>query len=189
MTVPPVTGDVWVDCADFIVEGDVTIIGDVIFQGNVHVKSDGKLEILNTSADPGWAFFRGGRFKKDGQASLIIEQTAVYLSKLSWTEISGGNTGALRWIPPDNGNFKNLALWSDSPLTHFWSGQGVLEMVGVFFTPLATADYSGTSGQNQTDAQWIADKLVAHGQGKLTIQPLFDFPVKRDDTPRSTLIR
>jgi hypothetical protein len=62
-------------------------------------------------------------------------------------------------------------------------------MVGVFFTPLATADYSGTSGQNQTDAQWIADKLVAHGQGKLTIQPLFDFPVKRDDTPRSTLIR
>jgi hypothetical protein len=188
-TVPPVTGDIWVDCDDFIVEGEVTISGDVIFQGDVWVKSDGTLEILNTITNPGWAVFRDGVFRKDGQASLMIEQTAVYLSKTSWTEIAGGDTGTLRWVAPDTGRFENLALWSDSPLTHYWSGQGALDMIGVFFTPLATANYSGSSAQNQTDAQWVADKLVAHGQGKLTIEPLFDFPVKRDNTPRTALIR
>jgi hypothetical protein len=181
-----VTGDVWVDCADFIVEGDVVINGNVIFEGNVHVKSDGSLEINNS---PGWAVFRNGRFKKDGQADLILQETAVYLSNTSWIEIAGGNLGVLRWVAPESAEFENLALWSDSPLTHFWSGQGDLTMEGVFFTPWATADYSGTSGQNQTDAQWVADKLVARGQGKLTITPKFEFPLKLDNTPRTTIIR
>ena len=187
------TGNIWVDCDDFIVEGDVMINGNVIFQGNVHVKSDGSLSINNA---PGWVVFRGqhsiagtGLFKKDGQASLSIQESAVYLSKTSWVEIAGGANGSLDWVAPVEGVLDDLALWSDSPQIHYWSGQGILNMVGVFFTPLATADYSGTSGQNQTEAQWIADKLVAHGQGKLEIQPLFQFPLKRSDTVRTTLIR
>lgn len=189
-----VVGDTWVDCNDFIVEGNVTISGNVIFQGNVHVKSDGRLEILNSD---GWVVFRGnsptgtGRFKKDGQADLIIEQTAVYLSKTSWVEIAGGDLGVLRWNAPSSNtsDFKDLALWSDSPSTHFWSGQGQLQMSGAFFTPLAKADYAGTSGQNQTEAQWIADKLVARGQGKLVIQPKFSHPFKRDPSAQTVLVR
>lgn len=54
---------------------------------------------------------------------------------------------------------------------HQWAGQTGLVMEGIFFTPLATGDYSGTSGHSQIDAQWIADKLVARGQGTLVIHP------------------
>lgn len=36
---------------------------------------------------------------------------------------------------------------------------------------VVTGEYSGTSGQNQTDAQWIANKLTARGQGTLVIRP------------------
>jgi hypothetical protein len=62
-------------------------------------------------------------------------------------------------------------------------------MEGVFFTPLATGDYAGTAGQNQTKAQWIADKLVARGQGILVIQPEFGRAVEFPISPRTTLIR
>lgn len=186
--------DAWINCDDFVVEGTAIIQGNVIFQGNVHVKSHGRLEIDNTD---GWAVFRGnaptgtGEFKKDGQADVIFEQTMVYLSKTSWVDIAGGDNGVLRWNAPTSNSsaFKDLALWSDSPSTHFWSGQGTLEMSGAFFTPLATADYSGTSDQNQTEAQWIADKLIARGQGQLAIQPKFSHPFKRDPIPQTELIR
>lgn len=57
-----------------------------------------------------------------------------------------------------------------------------------FFTPLATGDYSGTSGQNQTDAQWIADKLIARGQGTLVILPSVECGISLDN-PIVNLIR
>jgi hypothetical protein len=179
-------GGLWVDCDDFVVEGQVVINGNVIFDGNVWLKSDGSLTINNTE---GWAFFRDGYLLKDGQASLILESTAVYLSSTSRTEIKGGSLGTLRWIAPNSGPFEDLALWSDSPSTHYWSGQGNLVMEGVFFTPWARADYSGTSGQNQTVAQWVAHSLEAHGQGKLEITPKFDFPVTQPEGARTTIIR
>jgi hypothetical protein len=59
----------------------------------------------------------------------------------------------------------------------------------VFFTPLATADYSGTSGQNQTNAQWIADRLIARGSGMLVVQPAFGRAVEFPQAPQTTLIR
>ena len=62
-------------------------------------------------------------------------------------------------------------------------------MEGVFFTPWALADYSGTSGQNQTEAQWVAYRLVARGQGLLVIKPEFGRAVTFNFDPRTTLIR
>ena len=55
--------------------------------------------------------------------------------------------------------------------------------------PWATAEYQGTSGQNQTDAQWVAHRLVATGGAALVVTPKFEFPFKVDTTPRTTLIR
>jgi hypothetical protein len=183
-------GPVFVDCPDFIVEGEVSINSrDVIFQGNVHVKSDGILDLQNPAGDPGYVFFRDGTFTKDGQANVIIQYMAVYLSKTSRVNIAGGTNGILVWIAPNSGIFDDLALWSDSPMVHNWSGQGTLQMEGVFFTPLALAEYSGTSNQNQTKAQWVADKLLARGQGLLVIQPEFGRAVLFPTTPRTLLIR
>jgi hypothetical protein len=59
----------------------------------------------------------------------------------------------------------------------------------VFFTPLATVDYAGTAGQNQTNAQFIADKLNARGQGLLVVAPQIGHAVDFDAAVASTLLR
>jgi hypothetical protein len=146
------------------------IRGDVVFDGHLTVTSSGNFTVRNSLASPGWAFFRGGTLTKDASAHLTFDNTAVYMSRTSQVRMSGGS-GSLTWIAPDTGDFDDLALWSDSPLTQFWAGQASLAMEGVFFTPLAAADYSGTSGQNQTNAQWIAYRLLARGSGNLVVRP------------------
>ena len=183
---PP--GDIRIDCPSFVVRGHVRITGNVVFDGDVQVtSSSGHLEINNSLGDPGWAFFRDGLLVKDGSGHLTFNYTAVYMSKTAQVAMSGGS-GSLTWIAPDSGAFDDLALWSDSTSTQFWAGQANLAMEGVFFTPLATADYSGTSGQNQTNAQWIADRLLARGQGTLVVRPAIDRAVP-SGLPITTLIR
>ncbi len=189
---PPitVTGDVRIDCATFTVQSDVQIVGNVIFDGDVNVTSGtAHLDVHNSLGSPGWTFFRDGTLTKDGQADLTFLYTAVYMSKTSNVAVSGGNDGKLVWVAPNSGNFDDLALWSDSATTHSWAGQGELRMEGVFFTPLALADYSGQGSQNQTEAQWVADKLLARGQGQLVIRPEFGRAVEFPILPRTTLIR
>ncbi len=183
-----VTGNVVFDCPTFNVNRHVRINGNVVFDGDVNVtSSDGHLDINNGLGNPGWAFFRDGTLAKDGQADLTLDYTMVYLSKTSTVAMSGG-TGSMNWVAPDSGDFDDLALWSDSPSTHFWAGQADLAMEGVFFTPLATSDYSGTSGQNQTEAQFISYRLLARGQGVLVIAPSEDRSIGFGN-PVSTLIR
>jgi hypothetical protein len=53
---------------------------------------------------------------------------------------------------------------------------------------LAKAIYTGSSGQNQTNAQWIADKLEAAGGGQLVVRPAADRGISFGG-PASTLIR
>lgn len=183
-----VNGNVVFDCASLDVKRHVRVNGNAVFDGDVSVtSSDGHLDIRNSLGSPGWAFFRGGTLTKDGSGSLTFDYTAVYMSKTSGVAMSGGS-GSLTWIAPDSGYLDDLALWSDSSSTHFWAGQAGLSMEGVFFTPRATGDYSGTSGQNQTKAQWIADRLVARGQGNLVIQPAKDRGIPFGN-PVTTLIR
>jgi Flp pilus assembly protein TadG len=185
-----VTSNVRVDCATLTVRKSATITGNVIFDGNVTVEGGtGSLTIDNTLATPGWAFFRNGTFSKAGQASLAINYTMVYVSKTSRVAMAGNSTGSLTWIAPDSGDFDDLALWSDSPLTHDWAGQANLTMEGVFFMPRATADYAGGGGQNQTDAQWVAYRLVARGGGQLEIRPAFGRSVEFPRLPQTVLIR
>lgn len=183
-----VSGNVVFDCPSLTLKRHVQVNGNVVFDGDVSVtSSDGHLDVQNSLGSPGWAFFRGGTLAKDGSGSLTFEYTAVYMSKTSSVAMAGG-AGSLTWIAPDSGYFDDLALWSDSSATDYWAGQAGLAMEGVFFTPLATGDYSGTSGQNQTEAQWIADKLVARGQGTLVIQPAKDRGIAFGN-PVTTLIR
>ena len=186
-----VTGDWWIDCpAGFTVRAPVQISGNVVFDADVTVTgSTGHLQVGNALEDPGYAAFRGGILTKEGSGHLTFMYTTVYMSKTSGVSMSGGS-GSLTWVAPDTGIFDDLALWSDSPEVHNWAGQANLTMTGVFFTPLAIGAYSGTSGQNQTDAQWVADKIVAQGQGTLVVRPSFDRAVDYVvQSPNTVLIR
>jgi hypothetical protein len=189
---PPivVNGNWWIDCATFTVKASVTINGSVVFNRNVTITGSGHINVQNTLSNPGYAFFRNGTLSKAGGSSLTFNHTMVYLSRTSRISMTGG-TGSITWVAPDLDGymFDDLALWSDSPSTSDWAGQAGLRLEGVFFTPLATADYSGTSGQNQTDAQWIADRLVVRGSGFLVVQPAFGRAVEFPQAPRTTLIR
>ena len=188
---PPIleNRDIWVDCNNFSVRTDVQINGNVVFDGDVAVTSgSAHLNVSNPPGNPGWVFFRGGELSKGGQAALTFSHTAVYMSKTSEVTLTGGS-GSLTWIAPNTGPFDDLALWSDSPIEHRWAGQASLTMEGVFFTPLATAVYIGGSGQNQTEAQWVADKLEAGGGGALVVKPAFGRAVEFPLAPQTILIR
>jgi hypothetical protein len=170
-------GDWHVDCPVFVNKRTVVFQGgNVVFEGSVDVVSSATLAInaapgTYTAVDPEtWVFLRSGRFSKAGDAVLIMNNTILYASKSAYIEMAGGN-GALTWVAPDQGVFDDLALWGDSPTTHLWAGQADLTLEGAFFTPLAQAEYAGTSGQNQVRAQFIADSLHARGQGTLIVSP------------------
>jgi hypothetical protein len=61
-------------------------------------------------------------------------------------------------------------------------------MEGVFFMPRATAEYRGGSSQQNTKAQWIADKLSAVGNSALVVAPADGRSVSFEGTG-TTLIR
>jgi Flp pilus assembly protein TadG len=188
-----VSGNWWIDCSSgggFSVNSHVTIRGNVVFDRDVSIGASGHLKVLNALGSPGYVFLRNGELSKAGQGSLTFQYTTVYASKTSSIKMSGGS-GSMIWVAPDleGHKFDDLALWSDSAGNHSWAGQANLVMEGVFFSPLATASYSGTGGQATSNAQWIADKLNVSGQGVLIVRPAFGRSVEFPVQPRTTLIR
>ena len=198
---PPATtilvpsGNWYVDCAIFEVKRTVIFQGgNVVFAGSVDIVSTGTLAInadaisLDAVDPEAWVFLRTGVLRKAGDATLIMNNTMLYASKTAHIEMAGGD-GALTWVAPDQGDFDDLALWGESATTHLWAGQADLTLEGAFFTPLATAEYAGTAGQNQIRAQFVADRLHARGQGTLVVSPglgrSVDFPLP----PESMLLR
>lgn len=183
--IPTINKDIVIDCATLqLTSGNsVTINGNVVFDGNLTV--NGSIEINPPASDP-WIFFRGGRLSKGGSGEIAFNEAMVYMAKTSEIKLTGGS-GALIWTAPTSGDFADLALWTDSEEDQSWAGQAALDLRGVFFMPLATAAYSGTGGQIQTDAQWLAWRLDVGGGAVLRISPsegsLPAFSV------RSTLIR
>jgi Flp pilus assembly protein TadG len=183
--IPPINQNVVVDCTTLqITTGtSVTINGNVVFNRNVTV--NGSLTINPPAADP-WVFFRGGRLSKGGSGQIAFNDAMVYMAKGSDVKLTGGS-GSLTWTAPTSGDFAELALWSDSTATQDWAGQAGLDLRGIFFMPRATASYSGTGGQIQTDAQWLAWRLEVGGGAVLKIAPSEGGLKARDD--RTILIR
>lgn len=199
-------GNWYVDCDTFSVTGTVTFGSttsntptNVVFKGHVSVTSNGSgLAVNNGLSSPGSAFFRGqgpsssgstGILTKGGGADLIFNYTTVYMAKGTRVALSGNGNGKLIWIAPDSGAFDDLALWSDSSLIQDWAGNAGLTMEGVFFTPLATGQYTGNGGLAQVNAQWIADKLWLGGNGTLLIRPQYGRAVQPPRLPGTTLVR
>lgn len=195
----PITesGNWWINCSNFNVRTEVSINGNVVFDGNVAItSSDGHLIVDNSGSAQTYmfAFLRNGVLRKDGQASLTLDQTTLYASKSSRVQMDGGSGGTLTWIAPDDPDrpLDDLALWSDSEVTsasHFWAGQAGLTMEGVFFVPIVTVEYAGQGAQQQTSAQFVADRLHARGQGELVVAPVFGRSVGMRPPPFTVLLR
>ncbi len=186
VTVPP--GNWVVDCK-LKINGSLTFAGgNVVFNKEVAVQSDGSLTVNNanpdvyswtegtnldhteSSSDAAYAYFRAEQLKKNGQGSITFRSTMVYLAPGVDLEISGGS-GVLDWSAPTEGPFRDLALWSDSDQTNDLGGQTNMVMEGIFFAPLATLRFTGNSIQQQVAAQYVVNKLHVSGQGALVIAP------------------
>ncbi len=199
------SGNHYIDCDTFSITGTVTFgtggstPTNVVFKGHVSVTSNGGGLVVNNSlATPGTVFFRGqgplssgsrGTVTKGGGSNLVFNYSTVYMAKATRVALAGNGSGQLRWIAPDSGPFDDLALWSDSALIQDWAGNAALTMEGVFFTPLATGQYTGNGGLAQVNAQWIADKLWLGGNGTLVVRPQYGRAVQPPGVPGTTLIR
>ena len=174
--------------------------GIVVFDGDVSIQASGTLAVNTTAgipADPDtysaatpevWVFLRNGALKKAGQGSLYLHNTTLYASKTSTIGLAGG-TGTVLWVAPNQGDFDDLALWSDSPDKHKFAGQAALTLEGAFFAPLATIEYTGLGSQSQVRAQFIADKLHAGGNGTLVVAPEFGRAVTFPTNPTTKIGR
>ena len=180
--------------------------GNIVFDGDVTLRSSGVLDVNGSNARPNYlhpptildigessvttafVYFRDGTLDKAGQASVHLRNVLSYYSATSTISLTGGS-GAVEMLAPTEGPFKNLAMWSESALDHDLAGQANIALEGVFFTPLAQVNYQGNGGQAQVAAQFISLKLHAGGTGVLNIKPRFDRLVTFPDVATSSLIR
>jgi hypothetical protein len=171
---PPIvlTGNMYVPCNNFDISNSVTFdLGNVVFQGGVNVgSSTGALTINASGLDDRYVYFRSGNFVKDAQARVTLRRTMVYLHNGAIS--FGAGSGAVTWIAPTGGDFKNLGLWSESMAAHEMGGQAGLSLEGIFFTPNAFPfRFSGQGAQYQTKAQFFVYRMEVTGQGALVMQP------------------
>ena len=200
---PPLvlSGDWHINCPQLKINSTVIFTGgNVVFDGDVSIQASGTLAVNTTATVPtdsstysaatpeAWVFLRNGALKKAGQGSLYLHNTTLYTSKTSTISLAGG-TGTVLWVAPNQGDFDDLALWSDSPDRHKFAGQAALTLEGAFFAPLATIEYTGHGNQSQVRAQFIADKLHAGGNGTLIVAPEFGRAVTFPTNPTTDLIR
>ncbi len=201
---PPLvlSGNWHVDCANLKINSTLIFDGgNVVFDGDVEIEASGTLAVNTVASIPtdpstysassaeAWVVLRDGELKKAGQGSLHLLNTTVYASKSSTVSLSGGSSGTLRWIAPDQGDFDDLALWSDSPQRVKLAGQALLTLEGTFFAPLAVIEYTGNGSQQQVRAQFIAKALSAGGNGALVVSPEFGRAVEFPVSPTTDLIR
>ena len=177
-----VSGNWWVDCPGGFIVGNSKVVefsgGDIVFDGDVNLKSFGVLVINPTGSSDRIVFVRDGDLLKGAQTSITLRQTFVLLQN-GVLDMTGG-TGGLSWTAPLSGDFEDLALWAEAPLMHQIGGQAGNTLVGTFFTPQSNPFVlTGQAGQFQTDAQFITRRLEVKGQGEIKMHP---------DPDRSTLI-
>ncbi len=181
-----VSGDWWVDCpGGLIVAGpsdDFRTVefnaGDVVFDGNIDLRSFGVLRVNPAPSSDHVIFVRNGDLKKGAQTRISMQQTFVFLQ--NGVIDLGGGALPLTWTAPLAGIFEDLALWSEAPLQHEIGGQSNNTLTGTFFTPFASPfKLTGQGGQFQTDAQFITRRLEVGGQGEVLMHP---------DPERTTLI-
>ena len=175
-TDPPInlpTGNWWINCpSGFRVTNQVQFGGgNLVFQNGIEVGSSGNLTINVGNNDHGVVYLRNGDIDKDAQASLRINQMFVYIHNGNINV--GAGTGQLNWVAPFDGDFEDLALWSESTDLHALGGQASMAIDGVFFTPNADPfTYTGQGTQDQrVNAQFITRRMEVSGQGALRLQP------------------
>jgi hypothetical protein len=181
------SGNWWVDCATFVVNGGQDTSppdptnpprkvffndGDVVFQGGVDLRSFGELHINPSPSNDHIVYLRSGDIIKGAQTTFTMTQTFVYMESGRVNLGGGAGADSLIWTAPLGGDFEDLALWAEAELVFQIGGQAGNTLEGTFFTPRADPfTFTGQGGQFQTAAQFITRRLEVKGQGELRMTP------------------
>jgi hypothetical protein len=173
-----VTGNWHVDCPPTgpnsigltINGGTVTFDGNVVFDGGIDLNSDAVMTVNPADASDVFVYVREGIILKRAQSSLIMNRTFTYLGD-GGVDLRAGD-GGLVWTSPEDGDFEDLALWSEATMVHEIGGQAGNTLTGTFFTPMAEPfGLTGQAGQFQFEAQFITRRLEVKGQGEVKMTP------------------
>ncbi len=204
-----ITGNTWINCPGGmkITGGNsITIVGNVIMDGDLAVNSGGAFRVLpvGTSPLPTECQNRVNgtcAMQSTGNAGYLLQRTAgvgmdiggnLELRHTVVVQNGGcvkfGSGAPPRWTAPTEGPFAGLALWSEGCAGSSLSSGGDLSIAGTFFTPDATFKIAGNGDGSQQDAQFIAYRLEAMGSGTLKLAPNPSTSITLD-VPRAVLIR
>lgn len=118
--------------------------------------------------------FLMGNLKQTGGA-ISVDRVMVYGGPNAALSRTGG--GDLTWFPPSEGPFRKLAFWSDlQAASHELSGNGVLNVDGVYFAPGANFTLGGNPSAIPQDAQFWALTLKAAGTATFRMTPDPELP-------------
>ena len=99
-----------------------------------------------------------------------LYQTAPFGQTLTGSACTPGSAAA----PPSTSCFANLAIWDDfvtSSQSHNLSGGGGFRLDGALYLPVGEFVFNGNSSANQTNAQFVANRITITGGGELTLTP------------------
>jgi hypothetical protein len=176
-----VSGDTFVNCPVFEIEGDVTFdAASVVFAGDVIVRQNGCLAMNDTGCGAagvpfrdGVAFVRGG-LTKEVNAQLQLPQTFVWLGGALDIPLdpNPGGTSSLQWTAPLAGPFEDLLVWAESPLPMQLAGQEALTLQGTVFTPNTTLTMEARNATPVSQPlQVVTSRLRLVGSGDVTLRP------------------
>jgi hypothetical protein len=131
-------------------------------------------------------FFQNGSLKRQN-SDFIAPQTFVYLPSTCGSppspcvvDLGAGTAGTLLWTAPLDGNFKNLALWSEnssgvspsnSPPNQL-GAQNKINLEGVLFLPNGLVNFTGNPTYlGAARAQFVAWRLAVGGGSTLELTP------------------
>lgn len=160
-------GHVYVNCDPFVVQGNVTFLGDAVtFAGAVEIQDGGCLAVNDATCNGSGitpqdvAIYVRGPFTKAIKGRMILPRTFVYaegpLQVGSDTDLLGGS--AISWTAPTGGPFEDLVFWSDSPGDMLLGEQVTNIVEGTFFAPNARVTVAGRPGGSGAS---VAMQLVA----------------------------
>lgn len=166
--------------------GSITIDGNVVMNGGLDLLNDARMTVnpLKVNMSDVFVYVRDGIILKRAQSTLILNQTFVYLNDGAVDIRAGSSTPpatceedqtlvtGICWSAPQDGDFEDLALWSEANLAHQIGGQGGNNLTGTFFTPGAEPfSLDGQGSQLQFRAQFITRRLEVKGQAVVEMTP------------------
>lgn len=209
----------YVDCPTFKVSAGGTVTfagGNVVFTGGIDVPGSASLRLNQCSRtdtcalskmadwemgdpyDENISTARNAWIYVDDQVrvggNLDLSATTMFLDANGYFNKNG--SGSVTWIAPDEldeagsaGPFDDLALWSEGKDDHTFQGGGTSEFEGVFYGPLATFSFAGSTPMDMRAAQFASDKMSFTGSTTFTMSPVAARAVSQVSGVETTLIR